>query len=211
MISSLSLSGARRRDASAAIAPALALILLLLLGPIQSTIWNGADSPPLVRAAAPLVDAALGGLQAIAPGAEPYDVFGRFVILAYLALLAGMAALPAASHGQRIAKAALLVATIAAALGDIVAYWIAGRADDALRAVGFWYWEVPALAIALLAAAVFGALWLRANRWSGLALLLAPLLALGATLALRYMPHGPLIGLAVSAMLATRGHTASRA
>ena len=64
----------------------IAVALLGYLGPIQSVLWNGADAPRWA-AALPWVAASIQAAQVGAPGAAPYDLFGRSLSLAYVALL----------------------------------------------------------------------------------------------------------------------------
>jgi hypothetical protein len=84
----------------AAIAGLVAAILCLVLTPVQSRAWNGADSPPLVRAVDPLVDFLFDLRLRIAPSVDNYHFFGRFFFLVYLLALAGLWAFHARSRGH---------------------------------------------------------------------------------------------------------------
>ena len=75
-------------------------------------------------------------------------------------------------------------------------------AGSALREAVFWRLEVPALSAAVLGLAGLG--WVWRTSLTGRVLLVTPLLALAATLALRYMPHGPLMGIALALALTAK-------
>lgn len=177
---------------------ALAVILLAYLGPIQSVLWNG-DQAPGWAASLPWVDASIIAARAQAPAIPPYDVFGRLVIVAYVLVVAAVSALwPALSISRkaRLWLGATIAALMIASTADVVAYWVAGLTKGTLRQAAFWTAEVPALVAATLGLAAVG--WVTRHAAGSRVLMLAPILAVIATLSLRYMPHGPLLGMAVA-------------
>jgi hypothetical protein len=180
---------------------ALAIVLLVYLGPIQSVLWNG-DQAPEWAAALPWVESSIVAARSTTPGLPAYDMFGRGVVAVYVAVLVAWAALwpPAgAARVPRLWAGATMAALCCAAAADIVAYWIAGLNGSTLREAAFWAIEVPALCVTVLTLAGTG--WVMRGRSGCRALILAPLLAVIATVALRYMPHGPLLGIAGAIML----------
>lgn len=187
-----------------------ALLLCLFLAPAQSLIWNGAQAPQWVQAAAPMH-------EWLAPflGAEPYRGFGRLVILVYAGFFAGLLYLEAAPGRAGTVLRYIVPGSFAvAAIADVVAYWIAGLGDPALRYRAFWLTEVPMLAICILAIAATGILRLSGRigaRRVNIVLAATPLFAFAATAAVQYMPHGPLIGIGIAALAATIPAAALRA
>jgi hypothetical protein len=191
-----------RRHVVAAFA---AYALLLLLAPIQSLIWNKDAAPGWVKALGPLHGAANAFHSVAAPllGAEPYEAFGRLLVIVYAGLFAAIyLTRPAEVRTQPVVRTVVLAAFAVAALADVVAYWVAGLGNPQLRFYAFWITEVPALAICILSLATLGALRLRARAgatWVNALLIATPVLAFGATAAVQYMPHGLLLGIGIAA------------
>ena len=181
------------------LAPLLALVWCALLGPIQSGIWHANEAPSWIAELKALHAAAQTLYSAVADGIPRYDFFGRLFTATYAGMLVGVFAAPAGAN--RIAHRLLGAALVVACLGDIVAYWFAGIGNAPLRAIGFWYTEVPALAVATLAMAVAGVPMIRAGLAGGYAVAATPLVSLAATAAIQYMPHGPAFGLALGATI----------
>lgn len=112
----------------AAVAGPVAAALCLVLTPVQSRVWNGADSPALVRTVDPFVDLLLGLRSRIAPGVDDYHFFGRFFFLVYLLALAGLWAFHhrARAEGDRRERTAFRVLAVGLAVGalaDLGPYW----------------------------------------------------------------------------------------
>jgi N-acyl homoserine lactone hydrolase len=185
----------------ALLAAALAAILTALLGALQSAAWNGPAAPGLVRAVARALDP---GLLLLPPSArlpapaEAYFGYGRLAVAVYaLLLVAGSGVRPLLARWARRTTTALAAAALA---GDVGAYWVSETAGVALRRIAFWWVELPALvALALLLTGV-GLARLRACR-PGRPLALALPAVLAGTAALRYVPHGVLLGLAVALLV----------
>jgi hypothetical protein len=139
------------------------------------------------------------------PGDQPYDFFGRLFLPVYVGVFFGFARARLSALGRvgRMLRALVLFALAAAFAGDFIAYWLAGRSNDALRAIGFWWIEVPLLGVAIIGVAALGIIALREGARSvGAGLAATPVAALGTTAALQYMPHGPMLALALAAVLA---------
>lgn len=187
------------------IAASAAAIAALVLGGLQSVAWHGLEAPALARWIAVGVDPDLRFEQAsklLAQPTESYFGYGRLAIVIYLLLGLAVTAdrrVWRSLLGPSLAGALCLLATLAAG-GDIAAYWFSEGAGPFVRRVGFWYVEVPALVLAIATMTGAGALK-RANGKASLRLALALPFALVATALLAYMPHGPLLGLALTMAL----------
>ena len=171
--------------------PAFALAGAVGLGALQSVVWHGPDAPPWARAVASVVsprlaDAPSASAQPVPPAV--YFTLGRGAVAVYALLLAGVAGLRG-QVGRGAARALGGVLAVALA-GDVLAYWLSEAFGPALRRVGFWYLEVPALALAVLGCGAHG---LRAPHRRLLWTLPA---TAAATALLRYWPHALLAGLA---------------
>ncbi len=185
-----------------------ALLLLIVLGPIQSAIWNGPETPGWIARLTWLHQTA-SRLQAAIPawaGMHPYDAFGRLMAIVYAGALVGLAGLSPGSQpiSQRMKQVALVTLGIAA-VADVVSYWTAGFENDGLRFWSFWVTEMPALVLTLLAVSTLGILRLRAGYapgWANWPLALVLPLALALTAALQYMPHGPMTALCAALLIA---------
>lgn len=193
-----------RRRVLATCAALGALATCAALGTLASRIWHGADAPAWVRGVTDALTPTLGAAPGAAsrPGTPPpvYFAVGRAFVLVYAALAVRWTLRPVGPVWMRRSLAVLLGL---AALGDVLAYWVSAWAGPAVRAVGFWRIEVPALLLALLVIGARGVALLRAGAapartaWT---LALAPVVAIAGTAALRYMPHGPVLGLCVAAL-----------
>ncbi len=86
---------------------------------------------------------------------------------------------------------------VIATVGDVIAYWLSSDVGPWLRRIGFWYMELPALGLVILALTAVGVAAFRRRR-AGAALALALPAATAGTLALHYLPHGLLVGLGVT-------------
>ena len=175
----------------------LMIILLIALGPIQSLIWNGSDTPYwIVKAfvfghAQELIHSALSPVL----GENPYDSFGKLMVLVYAgtiyAITSSSGAKPWSKYWTRITVASLSFAGFA----DFLSYWVAGFENQDLRFVTFWLMEFPALVVCLLSLTASGiTLWLQKDRSLYAALLSTSMLqAFLWTAVIQYMPHGPML------------------
>lgn len=194
------------------LAPLAALTLCLALAPIQSQIWNQAATPAWIQSLEGLHSTAqyFHGVTKGVLGPVPYDAFGRLMPLVYCGALIGLFSV--ASSRMRLIWIARISLGIAA-LADVVAYWIAGLNDPDLRFYAFWVTEVPALVVCILALSAFGIQKLRQDtagqdtagqntvgKARNLLLASTPLLALGTTASVQYMPHGPMVGITIAVL-----------
>lgn len=109
-------------------------VLCVLLTPIQAWVYSGDESPPLVLAARPHLDAANRLHAAVGPdlNLDAYYFYGRMFFLVYLAAIVGLVGLHTL-HGrgmrrERMWFRVLLGGLVIALAGDVVAYW-GGRGD----------------------------------------------------------------------------------
>ncbi|MBV1934055.1 MAG: hypothetical protein KUG59_05165 [Parvibaculaceae bacterium] len=178
-----------------------AVALCFTLGLIQSTIWNGEDTPTWVLSLSAIhtVSAFLNKTIAEPVGITDYYFFGRMLFLVYLGLFIGLKGWRKNSVTRqavlfKIFTTALLIAFI----GDLIAYWGGGWFGTDVRFVGFWLAEVPALAIASLSSLAFGIQSLRHKSTStieAMAFIGTPIIVLISTASFQYMPHGPVFGI----------------
>lgn len=186
------------RPRLAVVLAAIAVVSAMLLGGLQSVVWHGDEAPGLARAVASLVAPGLLGRPAASSMLEPpspYFAVGRWTLAVYLLLwlVAACERTRWRSWPGRLGA----VAGVAATVGDALAYWVSDSTGPWLRRVGFWWIELPALGVVVLAlTAVAVATWRRdgAGRWLAAAI---PAAAAG-TVALRYLPHGILAGIGVA-------------
>ena len=182
---------------SAAGAGPVAAALCLVLTPVQSRVWNGADSPALVRTVDPFVDLLLGVRSRVAPGLDDYHFFGRFFFLVYLLALGGLWAFHARSGAagdrrERTAFRVLAASLVVGALSDLGPYW--GGLESPFAAL-FVLEELALLAI-LVGTVLFGRALLLARsapRWLGWLFVLAGPGALPVTWVTGYFPHGTVL------------------
>lgn len=188
----------------------LGVALCLYLAPIQSTIWNVAETPHWIGALTALQNSATVLYQAAGPTLDitPYYFFGRFFFLIYLTLFIALTTLfPYASQMGSHTKS--LHRTLSgflalAAVGNLIAYWGGGWFGPDVRFVGFWLIEVPSLCLTLIGLSALGVALLKhpARPWLiAVLLILTPAFSIAATMAFQYMPHGPVLGMAASLFL----------
>lgn len=186
----------------ARIVPLAALIWCAVLAPIQSEIWNADKTPLWLAGLTPLHAAASALYDAFAGTLPRYDFFGRLFTVVYAGIFVGVAAASPTPGVSSFARWIVYASLVAAFVGDVTAYWFAGIGNAPLRALGFWKAEVPALGVAVLAIAAIGVSMMRSRVTAGGAVVAAtPLVALGATAAIQYMPHGPVLALALAATI----------
>jgi hypothetical protein len=181
----------------AAAAGLVSAVLCLVLTPVQSRAWNGADSPPLVRAVEPLVDFLFDLRLRIAPSVDNYYFFGRFFFLVYLLALAGLWAFHARSRGSTDPREQRWFRVLAGGLGvgavaDTGPYW--GGLESPFAAL--FLVEELALLVILVGTVCYGRALLRSRSapgWLGWLFVLAGPGALLATWATGYFPHGTLL------------------
>lgn len=181
-----------------------AALLCTLLAPVQSVIWNGPETPGWI---AWLVSRVASGSLAVGSAAfdQPptiYFTFGRLLLLVYAGLIWSLWRSPPGGPSWlgRAYGAALGIAFF----GDALAYGFSAWLGHALRTLGFWRIEVPALLSALLVGTLLGIVRLRRyggqterpDRGHDWALALGIPLAAVAVASLRYMPHGLLLPIA---------------
>ena len=77
-------------------------VLCVLLSPIQAWVFSGDESPPVVLAARPLLDAADRLHAAFGPdlNLDAYYFYGRMFFLVYLAAIVGLVGLHTLTHGM---------------------------------------------------------------------------------------------------------------
>ena len=183
--------------------------MLALLGALQSVAWNGSDAPLVARMLVGLLDPGLllePAARALEQPTESYFGYGRLVLGAYGLLL--LAAYGLRRHLPPLAGTLTSGLLGLAALADFVAYWISESHGPGLRRIAFWYTEVPALCAVVLLLSAVGVLRLRHEQGQGqgqgrttrwLALCLP--ISLATTALLGYLPHGMLLGLALTLTL----------
>ena len=187
----------------------MAALLCFFLAIIQSSIWNGAETPPwilsltIIHAASKYIYETLGDPL----GVTEYYFFGRVFFLVYLGLFVGLKHwrkrdLIRKTNPFRIFQAALIIAFV----GNIIAYWGGGWFGTDVRFIGFWLTEVPALAVALSASLVLSIQMIR-HKSAPLreAILFAgtPVFAFVSTASFQYMPHGPVFGILLALLFLT--------
>ena len=188
----------------------LGLSLCLYLAPIQSTIWNAADTPHWIGMLTTIQSSSTALYQAAGAPLDttPYYFFGRFFFLIYLTLFISLTTLfPYASQTGSLSKnlhRTLSGFLAAAAMGNLIAYWGGSWFGANVRFVGFWIIEVPSLALTLIGLSALGATLLKhpSRPWLiSLLLIMAPVFSVAATVAFQYMPHGPVLGIAAALFL----------
>jgi hypothetical protein len=185
----------------AGVAALLGGVLCLVLTPIQAHVWGGAEAPPLVLAARPLLDQARRLHAVVGPrlGLTDYYFYGRMFFLVYLLAMTGLIGLHArqsraGGRWEKVWFRALLGALVVASTGDVVAYWGGTDLGD-LQGLGFTV-EVLALLPVLVSSAFYGRVTLRSNavpRWSAWLLILAGPAAILGVFVTRYVPHGAVL------------------
>ncbi len=175
----------------------------ILLTPIQAYIWAGADSPPLVLAARPLLNLS-GKIFATFGswfGLEPYYFYGRMFFLVYVAAISGLMGLHALQRdrgGREELWFHLVLISLALALaGDIVAYWGGSGPiqDSPLQGLGFTVEMLAVLAV-LIGIMVYGRMTLRGDAvpgWVAWGLIAAGPAAVPMVYLTGYIPHGAML------------------
>ena len=188
----------------------LGLLLCLTLAPIQSSIWNQAETPHWISALTLIQNSSTALYQAAGSPLDitPYYFFGRFFFLIYLTLFISLTTLfPYASQTGSMSKnlhRALAGFLGLAAIGNLIAYWGGGWFGTEVRFVGFWIIEVPSLVLSLIGLSALGVTLLKhpARPWlTAFTLILTPVFSIAATMAFQYMPHGPVLGIAAALFL----------
>lgn len=178
-----------------------AVALCFTLGIIQSTIWNGEETPTWILSLSAIHAASTFLYKTVAEpvGVTDYYFFGRMFFLVYFGLFASLKYWKRNSVTREIVLFKIfMTALLIAFIGDIIAYWGGGWFGTDLRFVGFWLTEVPALTIASLSSLVFGIQMLRHKSTStieAMAFAGAPIFVLISTASFQYMPHGPVFGI----------------
>ncbi len=186
-----------------------AALLCFFLAIIQSSIWNGAETPPwilsltIIHAASEYIYKTVGGPLDV----TDYYFFGRVFFLVYLGLFVGLKHwrkrdLIRKTKPFRVFQAALIISLV----GNTIAYWGGSWFGTEVRFIGFWLTEVPALTVACSASLVLGIQMMR-HKTAPLheAILFAgtPVLALVSTASFQYMPHGPIFGILLALLFLT--------
>ncbi len=178
-------------------------LLCLLLTPIQASIFSGADSPPLVLAARPLLGLAdrIHGTLGPRLGLDKYYFYGRMFFLVYLAAIAGLVGLHALQAGrerrERLWFRVVLAGLVLALLGDVVAYW-GGSGDiseSPVQGLGFTFEMLAVLAV-LIGSVFYGRVTLRADavpKWVAWLLTIAGPAAILVVFLVNYIPHGAVL------------------
>ena len=178
-------------------------LLCLLLTPIQAHIFSGADAPPLVLAARPLLDLADGLHRTLGPrlGLDAYYLYGRMFFLVYLAAIAGLVGLHALQGGrerrERVWFHVVLGGLVLALLGDVVAYW-GGSGDiseSPVQGLGFTFEMLSVLAM-LIGSVLYGRVTLRGDAlpdWVAWLLVIAGPAAVPVVFLVNYIPHAAVL------------------
>lgn len=183
-------------------------LLCLLLTPIQASIFNGVDSPPLVLAFRPLLNLAEAIQRAFGPwlGLDAYYFYGRMFFLVYLGAIAGLVGLHTVqSDGgrrERLWFRVMLVGLVLALGGDIVAYW--GGSEDIsespVQGLGFTFEMLGVLAV-LIGSMLYGRVTLRGSAvpdWAAWLLVIAGPAAVPVTFLTGYIPHGAVLPFSIA-------------
>ncbi|UFH57755.1 MBL fold metallo-hydrolase [Spirosoma sp. KNUC1025] len=193
------------QDTVARYGAAAAVLAGGLLLPFQSRIWNGPSGPPAsVLLTQWMSPDWLGNVAASALGQPPLAYFatGRLFILVYIGLL--LATLFSRSIPRSRLKTSLLGTLTTGALANVGVYWWGEYLTKAAREGMFWAIEVPALLGSLGLVMALAVRMRRSVMQSRLATALPfsviPL-ALLFTLLFQYIPHGPMLAVAISLLL----------
>lgn len=185
------------------LAASLGGLLCLLLTPIQASIFSGADSPPLILMARPLLDLADTIHATLGPrlGLDEYYFYGRMFFLVYLGAIAGLVGLHTLQSGgerrERTWFRVLLIALVLALVGDVVAYW-GGSGDiseSPVQGLGFTFEMLAVLAV-LIGSVLYGRVTLRGDAvpdWAAWLLVIAGPAAVPVVFLTNYIPHGAVL------------------
>jgi len=191
----------------------LAALWSLVLLPVQAYVFSAPEVPgwlaPLDAPLRALVDQAKEAF----PGLDPYYTFGRLFFPSYLLLAFGFLGVhrtqrDSAGRVRKLLSRALIGASALGGVGDALMYW--GGNDPDVSKIGSvqllgWVAEEVALLVMVAATAAVGVAVVLAgtmNRWVGMVLVVAGLLALPAG-AVTYIPHAVVLVLAVAWFLVT--------
>lgn len=207
----------------AGLAALLGGLLCVLLTPIQASIFSGADAPPLVLAAGPLLDLAnrIHGTFGSRLDLDAYYLYGRMFFLVYLGVIAGLVGLHALqSRGiprERLWFRVVLGGLSLALFGDVVAYWGGSGdiSDSPVQGLEFTF-EMLAVLVVLIGSVFYGRITLRGNvvpTWAAWLLVIAGPAAIPVVFLTNYIPHGAVLPLSlamavVGYFLLTRGRRA---
>jgi hypothetical protein len=190
-----------------AVLATLGALWCLFLAPIQSAVWNAAETgpPPIaVTLMAAVID--VGGRidRVVGPalGLTPYEFWGRLFVLVYLGAIAGVLVIRQTGPRGRLARTGsglLLAGLLVALVGDVAAYWAHGTAlEDPLWSSGFAV-ELTGLLLVLIGTLLLGAALLRArSSAAGVLLLCGSVLAVPMTFVVHYIPHGTVLPIALA-------------
>ena len=209
----------------AGLAALLGGLLCVVLTPIQASIFSGAEAPPLVLAAGPLLDLANRTHATLGPplGLDEYYLYGRMFFLVYLAVIAGFIGLHALqSRGvprERLWFRVVLGGLSLALIGDVLAYW-GGSGDiseSPVQGLGFTF-EMLAFLVVLIGSVFYGRITLRGHivpNWAAWLIIVAGPAAIPVVFLTNYIPHGAVLPLSlamavVGYFLLTRGRRADK-
>ncbi|TGK06746.1 hypothetical protein EHO59_01015 [Leptospira semungkisensis] len=171
-------------------------LLCIFLAPIQSYIWNAENSPTLVWKIQANIQGILDIRRTNFPESSDYYFFGRLFLPVYLGILFGLKELKELGRIPEQAKKEFKVFFIflsIAAFGNFLAYWVAGFAGEGFRTAGFRWIEAPSILILLIVAILIGRKIIRERKTLGLAFLILPILMIGSTMILKYLPHAAIL------------------
>ncbi len=183
-------------------------LLCLVLTPIQASIWNGANSPPVVLAAKPLLELAdrIHATFGSGLGLDKYYFYGRLFFLVYLAAITGLVGLhtlqSSDTRWERTWYRVVLLGLVVALMGDILAYW-GGSGDiseSPVQGLGFTVEMLAVLAV-LIGSVFYGRVTLRGNvisNWAAWLLVIAGPAAIPVVFLTRYIPHGAVLPLSLA-------------
>ncbi|KAF0700327.1 Aste57867_9140 [Aphanomyces stellatus] len=190
----------------ACVASVLSIVACFLLGCIQSRIWNGIQTPtiPKLFAHVLLPNASPDGDSLREPPSDAYFVFGRMFIVVYVLLAVVLVSQPLDAQVSSFVPLAVSVLLGAAAFGNLLAYYASKAYGPPMRKIGYRMIEMPCLLILAFVLTGHGILLLTAttsdhhSTIEAWAFVLTPLFSILCTAMLRYMPHGPLLGISVA-------------
>ncbi|TGK32746.1 hypothetical protein EHQ12_12470 [Leptospira gomenensis] len=176
-----------------AIVSLFASFLILPLTPIQSLIWNGANSPSYLLKTQEFVSVFLRLRMDYAPHTSDYYFFGRMAILVYIGILFGLFELdrtgffPAVS--RKIFRSVLALFSIAL-FGDFIAYWGGNFFGESVEIVGFYWIEAPSIFLLSFAFPFLGFKMRSERKTEGIVFMILPFLMIASILFFRYVSSG---------------------
>lgn len=179
-----------------------AIVGSIILGSLMSTIWNGDEAPEWARLIATLVEPTLTTRAAASTMSQPderYFTYGQATLALYgLLWVAGVGS----RHGMpKWTQWAVAAGGLLATSGDLLAYWVSASMGPAVRHIGFWWLELPALGFVAIALTIAGVLGWQRRDEARVWVLASPVAMIG-TVTLEYLPHGILLGLATTLWIA---------